>query len=258
MAKSLLETFSSLDVTLKHNFADITSPRLLAFATLEIAETQCGVSRLSAEHIVACLEAAGVAVKRLSVKRALAAATGYISSAKENLDDDVIYKLMTKGKREIENLLGGGKLSVVRIEKDQPRTARLELGEVFKGLSGTVRLCDPYYGVRTLDLLDYLPKQTRVRFLTSHTNEPKRQLDGAMNDFKREKPNVEFRVVGKGAGLHDRYVVTDLQIMILGHGLKDIGGKESFVIRLDKELVPDLINETIAAFDLKWNAGTAL
>lgn len=254
MAKSLLEIFSSLDGGVKHALADITSPRLLAFSALEIAETQCGVSKLSAEHIVACLEAAGVAVKKLSVKRALAAATGYISSAKE--ENDVFYRLMTRGKREIEKVLGEEKLAVVRIEKDQPRTARLELSEVFKHLSGTVRICDPYYGVRTLDLLDHIPKQTKVHFLTSHTNEPRRRLDGAIKDFGKEKPNVEFRVVGKGAGLHDRYIVTDQQIMILGHGLKDIGGKESFVIRLDKELVPDLINETIAAFDSKWNMGT--
>ena len=83
MARSLLQTFSELDVGMKHLLADIESSRLLAFAALEIAETQCGVNRLSAEHIVACLESAGVAVKKLSVKRALAAATGYISSTKE-------------------------------------------------------------------------------------------------------------------------------------------------------------------------------
>lgn len=256
MAKSLLETFSSLDASLKHALADITSPRLLAFATLEIAETQCGINKLSAEHIVACLEAAGVAVKKLSVQRALATAMGYISLGNE--ENDVFYRLMTKGKREIENMLGGGKLAVVRIEKDQPRTARLELSEVFKHLTGTVRICDPYYGIRTLDLLDHIPKQTRVRFLTSQTNESMRQLDGAIKDFKKEKPNVEIRVVGKSAGLHDRYVVTDHQIMILGHGLKDIGGKESFVIRLDKELVPDLIKDTNAAFDSKWDTGTTM
>ncbi len=63
MAKSLLETFENLDGATKHALADITSPRLLAFAALEIAETQCGIDRLSSEHIVAYLEMAGVAVK---------------------------------------------------------------------------------------------------------------------------------------------------------------------------------------------------
>jgi hypothetical protein len=258
MAKSLLETFSSLDSGLKQSLADISSPRLLAFAALEIAEMECGIAKLSAEHIVACLENAGVAVKALSIKRALAAAAGFTSTTIE--EGDVFYRLMTKGKREIEKKLpaGEGKLSVVRIEKDQPRTARLGISEIFSQLTGTVRICDPYYGIRTLDLLDFIPKPTKVRFLTAQANESARQLDGAMKDFKKERPNVEFRTVGKGAGLHDRYAVTDQQIMIFGHGLKDIGGKESFVIRLQKDLTPDLIEETIAAFDAKWNVGTTI
>jgi hypothetical protein len=256
MASSLLQTFEALDSGTKHSLADLDSPRLLAFSALEIAETRAGVNQLTAEHIVACLEAAGVSIKRLSVTRALSSASGYVSSRKE--DDDVFYRLMTKGKREIEHVLGGEKLSVVRIEKDQPRTARQGLGEVIKGLTGTVRVCDPYYGVRTLDLLDNFPKNTKVRFLTSKTNESARQLAGALNDFKKEKPNIEFRLVDKSAGLHDRFLVGPDLMLILGHGLKDIGTKESFVIRLDKELVPDLIRETIAAFDSKWNAGTIL
>ena len=78
MAKSLLDTFEKLDPATKHTLADITSPRLLAFSALEIAETQCGIDRLTSEHIVACLESAGVAVKKLSISRALSGATGYI------------------------------------------------------------------------------------------------------------------------------------------------------------------------------------
>lgn len=256
MANSLLDVFASLDSGTKHSLADLASPRLLAFSALEIAETRAGVNQLTAEHIVACLEAAGVSIKRLSVTRALSSASGHVSSRID--DDEVSYRLMTKGKRETEHVLGAGKLSVVRIEKDQPRTARQGLGEVIKGLSGTVRVCDPYYGVRTLDLLDNFPKAIKVRFLTSKTNEPARQLDGALKDFKKERPNVEFRVVDKSAGLHDRFVVSADLLLILGHGLKDIGGKESFVIRLDKDLVPDLIKETIAAFDAKWSTGTVL
>ena len=212
MATSLLETFRKLDVTIKHALADISSPRLLAFATLEISETKCGIDRLSSEHIVACLEAAGVAVKKISISRALASATGHVSLKKDGYE----------------------KISVVRIEKNQPRTARLEISEVFQKLEGVVRICDPYYGIRTLDLLDHIPKRIKVKFLTSKTNEAGRKLRGALKDFKIERPNVEFMTVGQSAGLHDRFVITN------------------------KDLVPDLIKETINAFDLKWNTGTKI
>lgn len=253
---SLLETFEKLDAVTKHALAEISSPRLLAFATLEISETQCNTDRLSSEHIVACLEAAGVAVSKLSIRRALAGAKGYISYKKD--ENETFYKLMTKGKREIEQLLVGEKLSVVRIEQNQPRTARLELAEIFKVLSGTVRICDPYYGIRTLDLLDNIPEKTKVQFLSSITNEEGRKLQGALKDYKKERPNIEIRKVGKSAGLHDRFVISKEFILILGHGLKDIGGRESFIIRLDKGLVPDLIKSTIRSFDEKWKTGTAI
>lgn len=52
--------------------------------------------------------------------------------------------------------------------------------------------------------------------------------------------------------------MTNDYILILGHGLKDIGGKESFIIRLDKSLVPDLIKSTKKVFDTNWNIGTII
>jgi len=165
---------------------------------------------------------------------------------------------MTKGKREVEQILGGDKITVVRIEKNQPRSARLKLGDIFKNLSGQVKICDPYYGIRTLDILDNIPPNVKVQFLTSKTSEAGRKLEGAMKDFKKERPNIEFRLAKKEAGLHDRFVITNNLILILGHGIKDVGGKESFIIRLDKELVPDIINGSQKSFDVNWNEGTTL
>jgi hypothetical protein len=256
MAKSLLDTFHSLDPNTKHALADISNARLLALAALEIAETEAGIDRLSSEHIVACLEAAGVAVRRLSIARALAGARGTVSSRRD--EDEVFYKIMTKGKREIESILSGGKLSVVRIEKDQPRTARMELKEIFSGMKGEVRICDPYYGVRTLDALDHIPATCTIRFLSVNATDSARKLGGAIKDFTKERPGSEFRIADKAVGLHDRYVVTQAGLVIFGHGLKDIGGKESFLINLDQSLIPDLVEASIRSFDDKWNNATSI
>ena len=84
------------------------------------------------------------------------------------------------------------------------------------------------------------------------------KLAGAIQDFKKERPTAEFRAADKTAGVHDRFVVTDEGLIILGHGLKDIGSKESFVISLDKLLVPDLIKAIIQSFDDKWNNATPI
>lgn len=255
MGISLLDTFRNLDKAIKESLADIDSPLLLAFAALDIAENKAGVERLTAEHITACLEAAGVAISKRSITNALARAGNKVS--KSNIDDgEISYKLMILGKREVENLLGGESLAVVRIEGGTPRTARIRLGEILSKLKGTVRICDPYYGVRTLDTLDYLPKSCKVNFLTAKTNDGAAKLQGALKDFKKEKPNVEFRLANNPNDLHDRYIVTNESLIILGHGLKDIGGKESFMITLDKKLAPDLINDVIHTFDARWKMAT--
>lgn len=257
MGKSLLATFAGLDAAMKESFADIESPLLLSFAALDIASNEGEVGRLTAEHIVAVLEAAGVAVKKTSIARALARAGDRIS-ARKTVDGEVEYKLMTRGKREIEEVLGGELMAVAYIEGGKPRTARLRLGEVLAQLKGLVRVCDPYYGVKTLDTLDHLPPSTGFRFLTGKTTESSRRIAGAIRDFKKERPKAEFRVAAAPNELHDRYVLAKDRLLILGHGLKDIGGKESFIIRVDRELAPDLLTEVRDKFDERWKKGTAL
>jgi hypothetical protein len=255
MPKSLLDGFASLDPSKKEVLADISSPRLLSFATLLVAQEECGLTELSAEHITACLESAGVAVRKLSVARALAGAHGFVSTRRDGSGDS-LFKLMTKGRRAVEGITGANRMSVVRIEQGQPRTARLLLAEVLGQMSDMVRVCDPYYGVKSLDSLDHIPRNSPIRFLTQRTNEAGRKLQGALRDFKAERPNAEFRAAPNNAGLHDRYIATKNILLILGHGLKDIGGKESFVIRLDRALIPDLLKGTIASFEGVW-AGSA-
>ncbi len=257
MKKKLLDIFRGLDQQTKDVIADISSPLLLSFAALYLGKEKAGVERLTSEHITACLEAAGVALKKVSISKALARAKNRVSPGKDE-DGEVIYTLMTKGKREIEPLLKGESLSVVRIEGGHPRTARITLGEILSTLTGVIRICDPYYGVRTLDTLDYISKANEVRFLTAKTNEPSRKIHGAVHDFKKERPKVEFRIAANIHDLHDRYVISKDQLLILGHGLKDIGGKESFIIRLDSNLIPDLIKEMTTTFDARWGGGTTI
>ncbi len=251
MAASLLEAFQELDAQAKHALAEIASPLLLSLAALDIAEQRVGVQRLTAEHIVACLEAAGVAVKRNSVSRALARAGSKVSTSVEP-SGEIGYRLMTRGRREVEPYLKNSALSVVRIEGGRPHTARQHLAELLGGLSGTARICDPYFGLRTLETIDHIPPKTTIRFLTSKTNESMPKTRGAFHDFSKQRKNTEFRVLPPPHDIHDRYVVTEDSLLLIGHGLKDIGGKESFVIRVEKALAPDLLESLEQSFDAKW------
>lgn len=257
MAASLLNAFQKLDYQSKHALAEITSPLLLSLAALAIAEQRVGVQRLTAEHIVACLEAAGVAVKRKSVSGALGRAGSKVSTSIEP-SGEIGYRLMTLGQREVEPYLKKSALSVVRIEGGRPHTARHHLGELLCVLSGTARICDPYFGLRTLETIDHISPKTTIRFLTSKTNESMPKTRGAFNDFSKQRKNTEFRVLPPPHDLHDRYVLTKDSLLLVGHGLKDIGGKESFVIQVEKTLAPDLLEDIERSFDEKWASAAPL
>lgn len=168
------------------------------------------------------------------------------------------YRIMTPGRRLVEPVLARTALNVVYIEAGRPRSARRHLAEVLGGLKGDVRINDPYYGVRSLDSLALITGASRVRFLTARTNENQGAVGRAIADFRREHPHVQLGAITAPTTMHDRYVLTDDTLILVGHGLKDIGGKESFVIRLDREVAEGLIAELGAAFEAKWASATPL
>jgi hypothetical protein len=253
---SLLNSFRTLSDPTKNRLADIESPLLLGLLTLTLAADRAGWEYLSLEQMVATLEAADVGIKRIQLGRGMARAGNRVS--RKQIDHETRYKIMTKGRREAERLLQAGNLSLLYVEGYKPRTDRRRLGEILSSLSGTVRICDPYYGMRTLDTLELIADRCSVRFLTEKTNENPSRLSGHIQDFKRERPRTEFRLSSRTGQLHDRYILDDDTILIVGHGLKDIGSKESFIIAVKRSLVPHLHAQVTLAFDDKWSKARPL
>lgn len=253
---SLLAKFAGLDSATREALADLRSPLDLALATLLVARDQCGTDTLTAEHMVAALEAAGVAARRSALGKALARAGNRVS--RKQGDEGAVYRLMLPGQRQAQPLLSHGNLQVLRFDGTAPRSARQKITDLLAALSGTVRICDPYYGLRTLDVLDAISKSTAVRFLTARTSESGPRLVSALKDFKKERARVEFRISATPHDLHDRFVVSANSLLIIGHGLKDVGSKESFVVALDAALAGDLIRTVITSFDARWSAGTPI
>jgi hypothetical protein len=253
----LLATFSGLDRSLRESLADIKSPLLLAFAAMLIARDRCDVADMSAEHIVAALEAAGIAVPRASVQKALGRAGNRVAKHASK-DGDTLFRLMLPGEREVAHLLDRAAVEVFRFDGSTPRKARQQLGSLLAKLTGHIRICDPYLGLRTLDNLDHLPAKTLVRFLTAKISDSAAKMTVALKDFRTEHPGIAFRQVPLGTGLHDRYILTDDSLLLVGHGLKDVGAKESFLVALEKVWAPDLLADTAAAFDSRWSAATPI
>jgi len=256
MPISILDGFRKLDKPTKEVLADITSPLNLALSILQIAGDKFGVEYLSSEGISACLEAADISLKPIAITRALAPAGNKVN--RKLLDGETKYKIMTHGRRAIEQLLDFGNICVVFVESGTPRTSRKQLENFLAELTGTIKICDPYYGVRTLDLLEMIPQSCKVQFLTTKSNEKPGHLTTSIRDFITEHPKTEIRVLQGSHDIHDRFILCEQSLLIVGHGLKDIGNKNSFIIRLGKAVIEDLWKKVESDFDTKWQTARPL
>lgn len=138
------------------------------------------------------------------------------------------------------------------VEGGKPYTERKRLAAVLETLSGEVCVCDPYFGPGVLTAIERLQQCKGVRCLTRDLGPGgKATAEQQVKDFKIEHPHVKFGFINNG-DLHDRYVLTDSNLLLLGHGLKDFGKKETFVVILDQEYAEDTINTVKNTFDAHW------
>jgi len=137
----------------------------------------------------------------------------------------------------------------------KPYTDRRTIEDILEQVSGKVRICETYLGKGTLDLLRSIPATCSVRVLVGKITRDVSPQE--VNCFRQEHPSFEFRHHTQRE-LHDRYLIDDRGLLIFGHGLKDIGKRESFVIFLEKSLIPDLIRDVLRAFDDRWESATPI
>lgn len=252
------KAFTTLRNSHADGLADLDSPLKMTLGALVLAEDLFGIQYLSIGEIFDGLEAAGVGIQRKQISNAISRA-GSKKISRRKIDGRVKYRAMKEGRREVEEELLPSGVQVSFVESGRPRYARQRLGDLLGGLQGIVRVCDPYYGVRTLDSLELIPSNIKIRFLTFQSGkEDQLKLATAIKDFLHERPNVELRKLGPPLTLHDRYIIDDTGLKIIGHGLKDIGGKDSFIIALPKDLVEDLAKDLSDNFDAKWLSSTPL
>jgi hypothetical protein len=230
---------------------EFTGVKNRSFYGLLVAH-ELGFERVSATNLSVALDAIGVSLSSEQIRKALAAAKGQVSIRHEK--GAATYRLMQDGYKYLDELAAG--VSVTRIEGGKPLTARQNLAEALGQLAGIVRISDPYYGQRTVSVLAEMQRAKEVRFLTHKVGggESGAAVKGAMRDLMREMPAVSIRVVLAASTIsHDRFVLTDDDLILIGHGLKDLGARDSFLIRLPNEFVKGITEEITRAFDDQWS-----
>jgi hypothetical protein len=174
--------------------------------------------------------------------------------------EDGSLEITKAGKDHLTARAKPGSTRLYYFEPGKRYTSKLVLSErVLANLKGELRILDPYCGERTLDILRKV-EDTPVKFLTKIDNigPPQRaRFLRELKDFKSECSNVEFRDYGHG-GLHDRYVISSESLVLMGHSMKDLGGKESFAVVLDKHACKDVVDILRLNFDSRWKRSICL
>ncbi len=150
-----------------------------------------------------------------------------------------------------EELLGAAQSSILFIDPTQAFKATLSLHEFFYKLKGMIRVCDAYLDNSTLEHLHALDESVSVRLLTKNVKDPTGTLRRLVAAWKTEGRTLEIRV-DASAPLHDRYVIDDAIMVILGTSLNGFGKKQCFIIQTG----PDLRVALMTVFDNMWNSAT--
>lgn len=173
----------------------------------------------------------------------------------------VAYGISKRGRALLDRTDPVHGIEVWHVEPGKKWTAWRNLEDFSPMLSGPLQISDPYYGQRSLHALQILANRPDGVRLLSCLPASRRGTTGstvrvAAGDFVSQTPNVEIRLVAPPAPFHDRYIVSDHSLTILGQGLEGLGEKESFVIHLPEELVADTLQTLRQDFETRWQAAT--
>jgi hypothetical protein len=129
--------------------------------------------------------------------------------------------------------------------------------KVIQLLKGDLYIVDPFYGDGTFYVLEKFGKSRKIKFLSCKLGSEEQgittKFELNLKRFRKEFKNIEMRKYDKSYELHDRYIIADNALVIVGHGIKDLADKESFVVFLPKPLVAKFLPVLKKGFEGRWN-----
>ena len=255
----LSENFSSLNTSGFPDFHNYKKTLERGLWVLWIAKDKLGIRKLTAAQIVLIIRhVKEISIDEKSIIYAFNRANDKIHSDQEN--GKVCYEIMKPGKDFLISQINEGFLEVLYFEPNKHFTSKKLLTKnILDNINGEMRIVDPYCGERTLDVLGNL-KNRDIKFMTKVDNlrdKDKERLLRELKDFKLEKTNIEFRNYPH-TDIHDRYIISDELLVILGHSIKDLGSKESFAIVFRKEANKNVVEALAENFNRRWKQSTIL
>lgn len=257
--EDIVEHLKKLDLTKYQDFSKL-GPLENALWCLLVVKDNTMVKKLTAKAISFILtNIKEIHIDEKSIIRALSRAGNKIKADKIN--SKIFYEIMSPGKEYLINLPinNNPKIHFVNGANAWSSTNK-NLPILIKKLDQEIMIVDPYYGLGTLYTLEKISENKKIRFLTSKlgSDENDDKFKKEFLKFKNEFRNIQIKKYDKFYELHDRYILSSNGLIIIGHGLKDLGSKESFIIALFDDEIKSFISNLIQSFENKWNKSVIL
>jgi hypothetical protein len=253
------EKFEGIDTSDLPDFHGYETALERGLWILWAAKEKCQIKRLTAEQIAYVIrDMHEVSVDAKSITNSFNRAGDKVHTYHEG--GQVYFEIMKSGKEYLVSQAKEGSVHVVYFEAGKPYTSKRLLSKnILAGLTGELRIVDPYSSERTLDVLRDIENE-HSKFLTRLDNlrdKEKGRFLRELRDFKSERPNIEFRNC-RSSDIHDRYIISSDSLVLLGHSIKDLGGKESFAITLNRDASKNIVEAVAENFDGRWRQSDAL
>lgn len=160
------------------------------------------------------------------------------------------YKLMECGLKELEK--NNNTQNIILIEPNKPFSGKkIVAKEIFEGLKGTIKICDPYFTIKILDhIYSFFNKSQNIEILTKNiVDKPGGSILRTLADLRKEGYSIEIKIY-QNSELHDRYIIDEKMAWLSGYGFNDIGQKECFFVLLGE----DMRQSILSTFNNRWKS----
>ncbi len=239
--------FAAADVSGFPDLRALDGEREQVIWVLWVGRDKAALPLMSAADVSSVLrDVFGVHISRQKVQALLAAERRNVVPRRK--DRETSYQIMQSGIDEV-----AGSSMGTYIDPDRALSSIRKVEAILSSLTGDVRLCDPYVDGRTLDLVAEARKATSVQLLTANVKDVS-VFQRDIKAFHRQHGNHLQVRIAQGTGLHDRYAIDDVAMLMFGTSLNGIGFKQSFIVALG----PDIRASMIPVFDATWSRATAI
>jgi hypothetical protein len=235
--------FQRLDLTGLPDVHELPHDRLRVLWILVAAKRAPALEWLSAAEISRIArDCCSLAIPRQRVAAILQKESSTVAKTKKNKVR--MFKIMMSG----EDLILSNARRILFIQPSQAFSGLKSIEELFQCLRGGVYVCDPYIDHQSLIVLATWQDVDKIMVLTENVHKEDRVRRDLRFFTQEYGDRLEMRLTSEGR-LHDRYVIHEDGMILLGTSLNGLGKKQSFVVALGE----DIREHVLSAFKRNWH-----